>query len=199
MPARQGKPLRARKILILLSTLRAEGTPVLALEIAKVWQRLGLEITIGVFSSEPRDMEEEFLERRIAVYDLNIQNSGYSKFPLLVSRIRELCRYSSPDRVLCFPFGWHTYAAWGARLAGVRTVVAHAGCYPSENSLQLWKLRTTLALGIPLRPVVICCSNHVCDGLSARLGLSRATLRVVQNGIDGCHWEDKTPAVLGMR
>ena len=47
-------------VLILLYSLVAEGTPQLALRLARQWQQDGLCVEVMVMQSEPRDMQSEF-------------------------------------------------------------------------------------------------------------------------------------------
>ena len=47
-------------VLIVLMSLVAEGTPQLALQLARQWQQEGLRVEVMVMQPEPRDMQAEF-------------------------------------------------------------------------------------------------------------------------------------------
>jgi glycosyltransferase involved in cell wall biosynthesis len=152
---------------------------------AKVWQRKGVGLKVFTFQDTPADLASEFRDAGISVESLSIRQRGYSQFPSLAWHVFGLCRRNKFDAILSFPFGWHSYIAWGAALAGVRAVVAHAGNYPPVgDSAGVRKLRATVAIGEMWHPQVACCSDHVRGGVAEHLGISRSRLHTVYNGID---------------
>jgi glycosyltransferase involved in cell wall biosynthesis len=158
---------------------------VLALDMAKNWQRKGVDFKVCTFQEAPADLAAEFKSARIDVDTLSLGFQGYRKFPTLAWRVFKYCRWNKIDSVLSFPFGWHSYVAWGARLAGARRVVAHAGNYPAVNSPgAIRKLRITLAIGDVWRTNIACCSNHVRNGLSEHLRVQESLLHTIYNCID---------------
>ena len=180
-------------ILILLTSLCAEGTPVLGLDMARVWQREGVDFRVCTFQDTPSDMASEYASAGIEVDSLAMSFSSYRKFPELVWRIQRYCRQHRIESVLSFPFGWHSYAAWGSALAGSRRVVAHAGNYPPvRRSGPLRKLRATIAIGEIWRPQIACCSNHVRSGLEHHLHVPPSRLHTVYNGVDLQRFHDRT-------
>jgi glycosyltransferase involved in cell wall biosynthesis len=180
------------KIAILLSSLCAEGTPVLALEMARAWQRKGINFKVCTFQGTPADLAPEFAAAGIEVENLAMTFQGYRKFPDLVWRVFSYCRRNDIDAVLSFPFGWHSYVSWGARLAGAQRVVAHAGNYPPTNSPgAIRRLRITLAIGGVWHTNIACCSNHVRDGLKRHLHVPESLLHTIYNGIDLHQFQDK--------
>ena len=178
------------RILILLSSLTAEGTPVLALDMAKTWQLKDIDFKVCTFQESPSDLADEFKAAGIDVDTLSLTFPGYRKFPTLAWRVFKYCRRNQIDSVLSFPFGWHSYVAWGARPAGTRRVVAHAGNYPpTDNPDAIKRLRTTLAIGGMWHSPIACCSNHVRDGLAQHLHIASELLRTVYNGVDLCRFK----------
>ena len=142
-------------------SLPPEGTPMLALDMAKTWQRNGIDFRVCTFQEDPADLRKSSSGRNRSRYSSS-RFSGYRKFPTLTWRVFKYCRRNRIDSVLSFPFGWHSYVAWGARLAGARRVVAHAGNYPAVNSPEaIRRLRITLAIGNDWRTHIACCSDHV--------------------------------------
>lgn len=173
------------RIAIVLMSLCAEGTPVLALDIVRLWRRSGVDVRICTLRSRPKDLFSEFETAGVEVDDLGLDFEGYRKFPQLAWRVYGYCRRHEIDAVLCFPFGWHSYVTWGAGLAGVRKVVAHAGNYPDLGSATATrKAKLTMSIGAPWRPTIACCSDYVLQGLVRRLGMPRPLLHTVYNGID---------------
>jgi glycosyltransferase involved in cell wall biosynthesis len=180
-------------IAILLTSLCAEGTPVLALDMARVWRRSGVRFKVCTFQDGPVDLAGEYRDAGIEVDSLSMTFRGYRKFPELMWRVREYCRRNCFDGILSFPFGWHSYVAWGGALAGVRRVVAHAGNYPpGYSSTAVRKLRATLAIGDMWRPEIACCSDHVRSGVERYLHIPRSRLHTVYNGIDLGRFQDTT-------
>ncbi len=157
---------------------------------AKHWQRTGIEFKVCTFQESPSDLALEFQAAGIEVDTLSLAFTGYRKFPILAWRLFRYCQRNDIDSVLSFPFGWHSYVAWGARLAGARRVVAHAGNYPpTENPSAIRKLRTTLAIGGTWHSPIACCSNHVRDGLAKYLQIDPGLLHTVYNGVDLSQFE----------
>jgi glycosyltransferase involved in cell wall biosynthesis len=172
-------------VAIFLSSLCAEGTPILALEMARAWQRKGVSFKVCTFQNFPAELAPEFMAAGIDVETLAMTFQGYRKFPDLVWRVFRYCRRNNIDAVLSFPFGWHSYVAWGAKLAGAGQVVAHAGNYPPVNNPgAIRRLRMTLAIGDIWRTKIACCSNHVRSGLSEHLRVPNSLLHTIYNGID---------------
>jgi len=173
------------RILIVLYSLAAEGTPILALDMAKEWRRHGIDFRVCTFKDSPADLAEEFKQAGIEVESLGVRFAGYGKFPTLIWRIFKYCRRNRIDAVLSFPFGWHSYVAWGGKLAGAQKVVAHAGNYPPFNSQgSIRRLRATLALGRIWATHIACCSDHVRDGVERLLHVPGELLHTVYNGIN---------------
>ena len=157
----------------------------MALDMAKEWRRQGTDFKVCTFKDSPADLENEFKEAGIEVESLGVRFAGYGKFPTLVWRIFKYCRRNQIDAVVCFPFGWHSYVAWGAKLAGARRVVAHAGNYPPfHSSSAIRRLQATLAIGRIWATHIACCSDHVRDGLNRLLHMPRQMLHTVYNGIN---------------
>jgi glycosyltransferase involved in cell wall biosynthesis len=170
---------------IILSSLCAEGTPILALGMARVWQRLGVDFKVCTFQDAPADLAGEFRDLGIEVESLSMTWNGYGKFPRLTGRVYEYCRRNRFDAILSFPFGWHSYVAWGAALAGIRRIVVHAGCYPPVGeALEMVKLRITVLIGEAWRPNIACCSNHVRTAVTKDLRVPARRLSTIYNGVN---------------
>jgi glycosyltransferase involved in cell wall biosynthesis len=172
-------------ILVILTSLRAEGTPVLALNLARTWTRQGLRVSIATLYSEPSDLLGEYQREGFQPHCLGISTDGPEKFLLLAARARAICRLLQPDVFLSFPFGWHSLLGYGARSAGVRAILTHAGNFPpASDPRACHKISRIVRLGAPLRPHVVCCSNYVRSGVRQYYEVGDQRLHTVYNGVD---------------
>ena len=146
------------KVLHILATPRAEGTPNLVLD----WLAAGdFEQDVFVLHSQPADLSEN-LEKTAAWYgESNYFSDGIRKFINIARGVFRVCRDRRPDVILCWPTGFANWVCLGARLAGVRHLLVHAGNPPTRgirgdvmSRYVLWPL--TLLGGN-----VICCSRYV--------------------------------------
>ena len=189
----------------------AEGTPVLALDLALRWRDLGHEVHIATLFAHPSDMLDEYRQAGFAVRCLGIRTSGYYKFWQLVHDTYCACVEVRPSVVVCFPFGWHCFVAIGARAAGVRRVVSHAGNHPTvSHRSQRAKMALFAHLGALLGARIICCSEYVKSGVRHYLHLGSKSLYAIPNGIDtakfSTNWDpsvaapyhDTQPVLCGM-
>lgn len=172
-------------LLVVLTSLCAEGTPILALDMCRHWQRWGISPHIVTLLTEPMDLEGEFRRLGIPVHTLALSTAGRSKFPLLAIGIHRLCRQLRPQAILSMPLGWHALMFMGARAAGVQRTAAHVGNYPPvENPQALAKFRFLMQLGRGVTDRLICCSHYVQQGVQAHFGIAAADTEVIYNGVD---------------
>jgi glycosyltransferase involved in cell wall biosynthesis len=172
-----------RRIWIVITSLSAEGTPVLALALLRQWELAGIEVQIATLSPEPTDLLAEFSREGQSPACLHISQGKILKFVQLFYRSYKLCKTFKPDAVVCFPFGWHSFIGWGARLAGVRRTVTHAGNYPPDGARPRQKMAATIKIGNALGPKIIACSEYVADGVREHLAVPAPSVEVVYNGI----------------
>ena len=150
-------------VLIVLMSLVAEGTPQLALQLARQWQQEGLRVEVMVMQPEPRDMQAEFEQLGLPLHWVDL-GAGLSRYWALLRHSFRLCRRRRVRSVMSFPLGWHAFAAMGARLAGVRRVCAYVGNPPpiwTGSSFRKFKLM--VQLGRPFTHRLICCSRYLLD------------------------------------
>ena len=113
-------------VLIVLMSLVAEGTPQLALQLARQWQQDGLRVEVMVMLPEPRDMQADFDALRLPLHWVDV---GAGLFPLLGPALSQLqalqapgCaqRYELPFGLACFCRHWCSVCgrASGLRLCG---------------------------------------------------------------------------------
>jgi glycosyltransferase involved in cell wall biosynthesis len=172
-----------KKILIVLTSLCAEGTPILVLEMCRWWLSEGIELEIVTLNSEPTDLESEFRELEIPIECLNLGDRGYIRYWQIVTNFYRISRRFQPDALLSMPLGWHTFMAFGAKLAGVKQIVAHVGNYPvTTDSNAFAKFRLLVQLGRMVTERLICCSDYVREGTIKHFGIQPAEAVTIYNG-----------------
>ena len=62
-------------VLIVLMSLVAEGTPQLALQLARQWKRDGLRVEVMVLQPQPIDMQAEFEALGLTLHHVNPRRS----------------------------------------------------------------------------------------------------------------------------
>ena len=137
-------------VVLVLASLAAEGTPRLVLELCRIWQRDGIRPVLAVLRSSPDDLAPEFDALGIERMYLHIGERGWVRYGRLALELFRLARSHRVDALLSMPFGWHAFMAWGARLGGVRRIVAHVGNYPTMSGAALQKFRAQVRLGRPV-------------------------------------------------
>ena len=174
-----------KRLLIVLSSLCAEGTPVLALDLCRRFKAMGIEPAIATLASSPMDLAPEFDREGITVDALDLPQSGRIRYARMIAAAYAECRLRRPHAMLSMPFGWHAFLALGARLAGVPNVAAHVGNYPSRQpGTGFSKFRALVQAGRPVTNTLICCSAYVQGGVSDLFGVPLSATAVIYNGAD---------------
>ena len=174
------------RVLVVLPSLCAEGTPVLTLDLCDRWMALGIEPTIVTLLDRPNDLAPEFRDHGVAVERMRLPVRGLGRFSSLATATYELCRRLRPQAVLSMPLGWHSFMFTGARGAGVPRTAAHVGNYPpaGQDPRSLSKFRCLIQIGRPVTDRLICCSSYIQEGVIHHFGVSRAETEVIYNGVD---------------
>ena len=150
-------------VLIVLMSLVAEGTPQLALQLARQWQQDGLHVEVLVMQPEPRDMQTEFQALGLPLHWVDLGN-GLSRYWALLCHSYRLCRRLRARSVMSFPLGWHAFVAIGARLAGASRICAYVGNPPPIwTGASFRKFKLMVQLGRPFTARLICCSRYLLD------------------------------------
>ena len=150
-------------VLIVLMSLVAEGTPQLALQLARQWQQDGLNVEVLVMQPEPRDMQAEFQALGLPLHWVELGN-GLSRYWALLCHSYRLCRRLRARSVMSFPLGWHAFVAIGARLAGASRICAYVGNPPPIwTGASFRKFKLMVQLGRPFTHRLICCSRYLLD------------------------------------
>ena len=171
------------KILIALTSLCAEGTPILVLEMCRWWQKWGIQPKIVTLKEQPTDLSQEFQHLGIDVQNITLPTKGYWRYGQLIKTFYQIAKQFKPDGFLSMPLGWHTFMAYGVRLAGVNKIAAHVGNYPpywTKTAFEKFKLE--IQLGRPVTNKLICCSNYVRDGVVEHFKVNNSEAIAVYNG-----------------
>ena len=195
------------KLLIVLTSLAAEGCPQLALQLASHWQQQGLAVELLCLQAQPDDLRPEFEALGIPIHTFSL-GSGLARYPRLAWQSFLLCRRLRPQAVLSFPIGWHAFIAIGAKLAGVRRLCAHVGNLPP-----IWagpaftKFKLLVQFGRPFTHRLLCCSHYIRAATIQNFSLQPREARSVYNACDlerfaavpqPAHWPHHHPLRLAM-
>lgn len=166
------------KILHILSTPRAEGTPNLVLD----WLATGLhEQEVFVLNSEPADLSERLRAAAGWYGEADYFGHGKRKFTDIAAGVRRVCRERRPDLVLCWPTGFANWVCLGARLAEVKNLLVHCGNPPNRSFKGDWMSRYGLWPLTLLGAKCICCSAYVRKQYQDIPGISPDLLSTVWN------------------
>ena len=187
------------KLLIVLTSLAAEGCPQLALQLARHWQHQGLAVELLCLQAQPEDLRLEFEALGIPIHTFSL-GSGLARYARLAWLSYQLCRGLRPQAVLSFPLGWHAFIAIGAKLAGVRRLCAHVGNLPP-----IWagpafaKFKLLVQLGRPFTHRLLCCSDYIREATIRDFGVDRRETVTVYNACDleGFSGQLRTPPTPG--
>ncbi len=167
-----------RKILHILRTPRAEGTVKLALDLL---QTQDADHEVFILSAHPSEMAEAL---RGGAHWIQIDPalpSGRKKFFWVAWRVWKVCRERKPDLVICWPNGLGAFVLLGAALAGVRSLITHAGNPPTLTFKgRAYTLFTTWMVWV-VGGKMVCCSNYVARQFARSPGACASVLRVVYN------------------
>jgi glycosyltransferase involved in cell wall biosynthesis len=171
-------------VLIVLMSLVAEGTPQLALQLARQWQSEGLRVEVMVMQPEPLDLQAEFQELGLPLHWIDL-GCGLARYWALLCSGYRLCRRLHVRSVMSFPLGWHAFVAIGARLAGARRICAYVGNPPpiwTGSSFRKFKLM--VQLGRPFTHLLICCSRYLYDLTLRDFHVQPGEATVIYNSCD---------------
>jgi glycosyltransferase involved in cell wall biosynthesis len=166
------------KILHVLHTPRAEGTVKLALD----WlAQPSPEQEVLVLNPRPAEMTEELKRRAAWFAEGGKFPAGPRKLPRIAAEVWRVCRRRRPDLVICWSNGFSPWVLSGARLAGVRRLITHAGNPPTWTT---WGKTHTMISTLVARLTggrMVCCSHYVASQFARSPGAFSSVLRVVHN------------------
>jgi glycosyltransferase involved in cell wall biosynthesis len=166
------------RILHVLSTPRAEGTPNLVLD----WLGTGMhEQDVFVLNSAPADLTDRLRKEANWYGEENYFSRGRRKFTDIAAGIRKVCLARKPDLMVCWPTGFSNWICWGAYRAGLRNYLVHAGNPPNRGFKGDWMSRYGIWPLKLLNAKVICCSDYVKNQFVAIPGLPSNIFHTVWN------------------
>jgi len=170
-------------VLVALTTLVAEGTPVMALELFRAWRASGIQPAVMTLYDAPDELSGELAAAGVPVHRARIPSAGAGRYPALARETARICAEVKPRAFLSMPFGWHAFMAAGARWAGVPVTAAHVGSYPPHwQGRAFWKFKAEVLLGRPFTSELVCCSRYVEGGVHAHFRGFHGPTSVVYNG-----------------
>lgn len=171
-------------LLIVLTSLAAEGCPQLALQLTRHWQMQGVAVHLVVLSREPLDLLAEFEALGVPIHWFDLGN-GLGRYPRLAWLTYRLCHLQRPRAVLSFPLGWHALIAIGSSAAGVQRVCAHVGNLPPVwTGSAFAKFKLLVQLGRPFTHRLLCCSEYIRGATVRDFGLRSSETVTIYNACD---------------
>ena len=166
------------KILHILNTPRAEGTPNIVLD----WLATGLhKQEVYVLHAEPADLSDKLRNTAAWYGESMVFHFGISKFILIALNTWRVCRARNPDVIICWPTGFANWICWGAKLAGVKNLLVHAGNPAGRGFKKDWITRYVMWPLFATRAQVICCSEYVRKTLIEVPGMLNSRFHAIAN------------------
>lgn len=166
------------KILHILATPRAEGTPNLVLD----WLAAGAhEQEVFVLHSQPADLSGSLRSAAGWYGEADYFHRGRRKFDEIARGVRRVCRERRPDLVICWVTGFANWACLGARLAGAKRFLVYGGNPPRRGFKADLMTRYGLWPLALMSAKVLCCSDYVRDAYRGVPGIPADLLETVWN------------------
>lgn len=166
------------KILHILATPRAEGTPNLVLD----WLATGRhEQEVYVLHADPPDLSARLQAGSDWYREERFFDMGWGKFLAITRGVAKVCRERHPDLVICWVTGFANWACLGARRAGVRHFLVYGGNPPRSGFKAGWMTRYGLLPLAWMGAKVLCCSDYVRNAYRAVPMIPEGLLETVWN------------------
>jgi glycosyltransferase involved in cell wall biosynthesis len=146
------------KILHVLTSPRAEGTPRLVLD----WLTINKYEQEILFLSASGELKEEFIQSNVWQFYNSDFKLGFTSAIKIIRLVKKICDERKPDLVISWPMGFSQWVHLGARMAGVRKLLVHAGNPPGQS----WMARYTYSylsfwIGYMVGNKVVACSKYI--------------------------------------
>ena len=172
-------------LFIVLFDLTAEGCPILALNLIEELKKNKLEILLLTFRDTNNELLNEFKERNIETISYKLDSTGFYRYFKILYYSFIFAKKYKPKSILCFPMGWHTFVAIGAKLGGIKNVCTHAGnLAPNKTNSEYWKFRLLLKLGDRLTNRIICCSKYIESSVIKNFRISESKTTTIYNSFN---------------
>jgi glycosyltransferase involved in cell wall biosynthesis len=179
-----GENIREMKILHVLNSPRAEGTPRLVLD----WlQEKSLDQHIYFLQNKPYDLIEEFKNKtyNLTFSDTVFHNNALLRLLFLPIQIYRHCKMVKPDILISWNQGYGYLIVFGAKLAGINTLIIHAGCAPEYHPK--WGKYYFLLSSFFIKKTgatIVCASNHIANTYRTLPFIANCKFKVVYNCMD---------------
>lgn len=171
-------------LIIFLTDFTAEGCPILALNLIDEFKKKQLSILVVRFYNKNNELLDKFISRKITTKSMNL-DKGFIRYLQIIFFTYSICLKYKPKSILTFPFGWHSFIAIGAKLAGIGTICAHAGNpAPKLRNIKSLKFFIIVSLGRFFTTKIICCSKYIRETLIKRLFLLQKETTFIYNSFD---------------
>jgi glycosyltransferase involved in cell wall biosynthesis len=188
--------MKCLKILHVLSTPRAEGTPNLVLD----WLATTLHSQeVFVLNSQPADLTDRLRASAAWYEEADFFSHGRRKFTDIARGIYSVCRRRQPEVLVCWPTGFANWVCLGARLAGVNHLLVHCGNPPNRGLRADWMSRYSFWPLALLGARCICCSAYVREQYQAVPGVSRRLFHSVWNCLRVAEVQQRAAAARAAR
>lgn len=146
------------KILHVLSSPRAEGTPRIVLD----WLSVSAYDQEILFLQSEGDLKSQFQDTgRVCYFNSEFKLSFRNAFQI-IRIVKRVTKKSQVDVVISWPTGFSQWIHIGAWLAGVRRLLVHAGNPPGHGFIKRYLMSyLSFWIGRILGNKVICCSEYV--------------------------------------
>jgi glycosyltransferase involved in cell wall biosynthesis len=178
------------KILHVITAPRAEGTPRLVLDWLEV---AGIEQEL-LFLSEEGELKENFKNTGVWQFYNRAFEPRFKTAPKIAALVKRICLERKPDIAIAWSLGFSHWVALGARLAGVRKNLAHAGNAVGETFMGKY-IHTWISftLGHLLANKIIACSDYVMKSFTSIPMVSSKNIFVVHNCVNVARFIDFDP------
>jgi glycosyltransferase involved in cell wall biosynthesis len=168
------------RILHILTTPRAEGTPRLVLD----WLTAGSEHWQAVMTlkSTPADLTSQFELKADQYVGVDVLDRRRMKYFDMFRAVRRTVQSVKPDLVISWSTGFSNWISVAARLGGCKGLIVHAGNPTSPPSFRSNLITYYVLLPLlAVRAHVICCSDYVRDSYRRLPMIPKDLLNTVYN------------------
>ena len=169
------------KILHVLISPRAEGTPRLVLDWLKNTE---IEQRILFLNSTPIDLFSEFERTGNKIYSFDIGNDKFRKFIEIGKVLPKVLDEFSPDLLIAWPQSLAGAIIWSIGSRKIKSII-HIGCYPFYNSwFQIFYNYFVYFPIILKNGKFICASEFLLKRISLLPGIPKRKVKKIYNAIN---------------
>jgi glycosyltransferase involved in cell wall biosynthesis len=168
------------KILHVLTSARAEGTPKLVLD----WLSIDEHEQLVLFLTDSGELLNEF-KAKAPVFTNTTFIPSLKTGLKITALVKRVCKEVEPDLVIAWPTGHSQWIHWGAHKAGVKKKITHIGNPPGETFFGRYIASAlTFWMSCFLKVKFVACSTYVKKAYSQLLVVPNSVLFAVHNAIN---------------